>query len=180
MKPSRLKTMKALISLTIALGVLSLNCSSPALIDSKAQTSLASEKPSSENSGQILPISARAVVGGEEIGLEVAKTPQQQALGLMYRTDLPGNRGMLFTFDPPRSARFWMENTLITLDMIFLRDGKIQAIAANVPPCTAAPCPTYGPLQTLIDQVIELRGGRASELGLKVGDRLQVEFLNPP
>jgi hypothetical protein len=70
-----------------------------------------------------------------------------------------------------------MKNTKIPLDMVFLRNGEVKAIAANVPPCTAEPCPSYGP-QIPIDQVIELRGGRAAELGLKVGARVSVEFLD--
>ncbi len=167
------------ISLTIALGVLLLSCSNPAPVDSNADLYLASEELSSENQAQMLPIGAEVIVGGEAIALEVTRTPQQQALGLMYRKSLPANRGMLFSFDQPRYPRFWMKNVEISLDMIFLRDGEVKAIAANVPPCTTTPCPIYGP-QTPIDQVIELRGGRASELGLKVGDRVTVEFLDAP
>jgi len=70
-----------------------------------------------------------------------------------------------------------MKNTKIPLDMVFLKDGEVKAIEANVPPCTTDPCPSYGP-QTSIDQVIELRGGRAAELGLRVGDRVSVKFLD--
>jgi hypothetical protein len=133
-----------------------------------------------ENLGQVLPITAKAEIDGEVIELEVAKTPEQQALGLMFRESLPAKRGMLFPFKPAKITQFWMVNCLISLDMIFLRDGQIQAIAANVPPCNTAPqdCPIYGPSSTLIDQVIELRGGRAAELDLQPGDRLKVEFLN--
>lgn len=129
--------------------------------------------------GQNLPISARAIIGNQVIELEVAKTEAEQAIGLMYRESLPDNRGMLFPFNPPRAVAFWMKNVLINLDMIFLRDGEVKAIATNVPPCKQTPCPIYGPGATKIDQVIELRGGRASELGLKVGERILVEFLEP-
>lgn len=125
--------------------------------------------------GQNLPISAQVSIGEKIIKLEVASTAQQQALGLMYRNSLADDRGMLFPFDPPRSVNFWMKNVKINLDMIFIKDGKVVSIAANVPPCTSEPCPLYSPKQT-IDTVIELRGGRAAELGLKVGDRLTVEF----
>ncbi|MBV8887803.1 MAG: DUF192 domain-containing protein [Chroococcidiopsidaceae cyanobacterium CP_BM_RX_35] len=129
------------------------------------------------NPGQTLPISARATIAGHRIGLEVAQTPQQQATGLMYRTSLADDRGMLFPFNPPQSVNFWMENTLIPLDMIFLQQGVVKAIAPQVPPCKSYPCPTYGP-KTLVDQVIELRGGRAAQLGLKVGDRVKIDFLD--
>jgi len=72
-----------------------------------------------------------------------------------------------------------MKNTKIPLDMVFLRDGQVKAIKVNVPPCTTTPCPSYGPeSETLIDQVIELRAGRAAELGLKVGDRVSIKFLD--
>lgn len=130
------------------------------------------------NSGQMLPISAEAEMAGQRIKLEVAQTPQQQAMGLMFRTSLADDRGMLFPFNPPQPVSFWMKNTLIPLDMVFLRDGVVKAIAANVPPCKQVDCQSYGPEQELIDQVIELRGGRAAELGLKVGDRVSVKFLN--
>lgn len=127
--------------------------------------------------GQILPITATAkVLGTDKIfALEVAKTPEQQQLGLMYREFLPDNRGMLFEFNPPRPVSFWMKNCLINLDMIFMRDGVVQAITRDVPPCESDPCPTYGPpSRVVIDQVIEIRGGLAQEVGLKEGDRIEV------
>lgn len=126
------------------------------------------------NSGQKLPLSARIEVADQVIQLEVARTPIQQEIGLMYRTELAKDRGMVFPFDPPRRAAFWMKNTLISLDMVFLLKGKVQAVSSNVQPCTADPCPTYGPT-TLVDQVIELRAGRAQELGIKQGDRLVLQ-----
>jgi uncharacterized membrane protein (UPF0127 family) len=129
------------------------------------------------NLGQTLPITAQATIAGRKIELEVARTPEQQAMGLMSRIKLGDYRGMLFLFDPPQVVRFWMKNVRISLDMIFLQDGEVKAIAASVPPCTSNPCPTYGP-ETAVNQVIELRGGRASELGLKVGERVKIEFLD--
>lgn len=125
-------------------------------------------------SGQTLPISAQTTIAGRTIELEVARTPQQQAIGLMYRTTLAPNHGMLFPFEPPQPVSFWMKNTLIPLDMIFLQDGVVKAIAQNVPPCTTASCSTYGS-GTPINQVIELRGGRAAQLGLKVGDQVKIQ-----
>lgn len=139
-----------------------------------------SPTPQATPTGQFLPIGAIALIAGQKIELEVTRTPEEQAMGLMYRTSLPANRGMLFEFDPPRPVRFWMKNCKMALDMIFLREGVVQAIEANVPPCTTdeQPCPTYGPDEkTKIDQVIELRSGRAAELGLKVGDPVSVQFL---
>lgn len=179
--------MKYRISLLgIVLSLALLGCSASVPARETDSTPLKSEEhlpeppsvaSSPKNMGQMLPIAAQAEIGGERILLEVTRTPQQQQLGLMYRPELPPNRGMLFSFDPPRPVGFWMKNVKIHLDMIFLYDGKVQAIAADVPPCTAEPCPTYGPAVP-IDRVIELRGGRAAELGLEVGDRVRVEFLD--
>lgn len=129
--------------------------------------------------GQLLPITAEADLAGTTVQLEVAETRQQQALGLMYRTELADDRGMLFPFEFPRRASFWMKNVPISLDMIFLLEGQVQAIAENVPPCEAEPCPTYGPGSLLVDQVIELRGGRAAEIGLQPGDSVEIRQIEP-
>jgi uncharacterized membrane protein (UPF0127 family) len=169
--------MKLQISLTIFLGILLLSCSASPPVKSESGAVSSPGAAPSESQGQQLPIAAKTKIAGQAIELEVAQTPDQQMLGLMYRTSLPENRGMLFAFDPPRPARFWMKNVSLTLDMIFLRQGTVAAIFSKVPPCKSEPCPTYGPAGE-IDQVIELRGGRAQELGLKVGDRLTVEFLD--
>jgi len=127
-------------------------------------------------SSQLLPISAETEINNQKIELEVAATKKEQDTGLMYRKSLPNNRGMLFKFKSPQKVSFWMKNCQISLDMIFLQDGVVEAIKLSAPPCTADPCPTYGP-DTAVDRVIELRGGRATELGVKVGDRIEIEFL---
>lgn len=141
-----------------------------------AQPALSSSEasPAQNKMGQTLPISAKATMASQVIQLEVARTPQQQQMGLMYRKSLADDRGMLFLFNPPQPINFWMKNTLIPLDMVFMLDGVVKAIAANVPPCTTSLCPTYGP-NTPVNQVIELRGGRAAELGLKAGDRVTIQ-----
>jgi len=127
--------------------------------------------------GQLLPITAIAEIKGERFDLEVAQTPDQQALGLMFRSALPDNRGMLFPFSSPRRTRFWMKDVPVPLDMVFLRNEKVVAIAPEAPPCPAEPCPTYGPDDQLVDQVLELRSGRAAELGLETGDMVTVTVL---
>ncbi|HST37534.1 MAG TPA: DUF192 domain-containing protein [Allosphingosinicella sp.] len=99
--------------------------------------------------------------------VEVARTEQQQAQGLMGRRTLPADRGMLFPFDPPRAAEFWMRGTLIPLDMLFIRtNGTIAKIAANTVPLSEEPVGTDEELSA----VLELRGGRAAELGIREGD----------
>jgi len=173
---------KALVSMGLGMvGVLLVSCSPLLSSVSTAQTlslgTAVSQSPliTQENRGQMLPITAKAKIGGQVIQLEVAKTPQQQALGLMYRTDLADDRGMLFPFAQPRLVGFWMKNCKIPLDMIFLRDDVVKAIQVNALPCEQEPCPTYGP-DVPVDRVIELRGGRSQELGLKVGDRIPITF----
>ena len=181
--------MRCRVNLLVMLGVLLLGCSKPvhswapipALEQSQGQpneqlNSSPLASPAQMSLGQTMPISAKAIIAGQEILLEVARTPSEQAMGLMYRKSLPANRGMLFPFNPPQPVYFWMKNTLIPLDMVFLRNGVVQNIAANVPPCTSDPCPTYGP-GTTVDQVIELQGGRTAELGLKKGDRVTIQKL---
>lgn len=165
--------------LGIILGFMLMGCLPPATepsSDSQALPSLTQANSHQKNFGQSLPISAQAQISSQVIDLEVAQTPQQQAMGLMYRTALADNQGMLFPFNPPQPVSFWMKNVSISLDMIFLRNGKIVEIAANVPPCKTVPCPVYGP-NASVNQVIELRGGRAAELGLQVGDSVLVRFL---
>lgn len=140
------------------------------ILNSQAQTPT--------NSGQILPISAIATTTtGAQIQLEVARTPEQQAKGLMYRPALPDNRGMLFPFPTAQPVRFWMKNVPVPLDMVFLQNGVVRYVQAAAPPCASEPCPTYGP-DVPIDMVIELRSGRAAELNLQEGDRVKIEFLN--
>jgi uncharacterized membrane protein (UPF0127 family) len=83
---------------------------------------------------------------------------------------------MLFSFANPQPVKFWMKNVPVALDMVFIRNGVVQYIQASAPPCGIEPCPTYGP-NVLIDQVIELRSGRAAELGLDKGDQVKIDFL---
>ncbi|MEM9925895.1 MAG: DUF192 domain-containing protein [Cyanobacteria bacterium P01_D01_bin.50] len=159
----------------IVLGILLISCSQQT--PAKPPVTTSPTPTVVNNLGQELPISAVAIIpNGTKIQLEVARTPQQQAMGLMYRQALPDNRGMLFEFDSPQPVSFWMLNVPVPLDMVFLRQGTVQYIAASVPPCKQKPCPTYGP-KTLIDQVIELRSGRAAELSLKKGDKVIINSL---
>jgi uncharacterized membrane protein (UPF0127 family) len=102
--------------------------------------------------------------------VEVARTPEQQANGLMNRQSLAPDRGMIFPYDQPRPASFWMKNTLIPLDMIFVRsDGTIARIAAETVPLSLEPVPSLEPVAA----VLEIAGGRAAELGIQPGDRVR-------
>ncbi|MEA5578609.1 DUF192 domain-containing protein [Anabaena sp. UHCC 0451] len=159
----------------ILLSVFLIGCSPPTTAK-PTNTSVAQiQAPLSQ--GQNLPISAKATIpNGTQINLEVAQTPEQQAMGLMYRPALPDDRGMLFVFPSPQPVRFWMKNVPVALDMVFLQNGVIKYIQTAAPPCNSEPCPTYGPNEP-IDQVIELRSGRAQELGLQVGDQVKIQLL---
>jgi uncharacterized protein len=100
---------------------------------------------------------------------EVARTEQEQMQGLMYRNALAPDRAMIFPFDAPRQASFWMKNTLIPLDMIFIRaDGSIANIAANTVPLSLQPVYSEGEVAA----VLEIAGGRSAELGVQQGDKV--------
>ena len=160
-------------SLSITALILLSSCSN--LSSDKKMTANAS--PQIEQ-GQQLPTTAIALIKGATIQLEVAQTPQQQAIGLMFRESLANDRGMLFPFPSERMARFWMKNVPISLDMIFMNGDRVVGIASDVPPCKAEPCPVYGP-NALVDAVIELRGGRAEELTVEVGDTIKIQSSEP-
>ncbi|MHA4835088.1 DUF192 domain-containing protein [Sphingopyxis sp. MSC1_008] len=98
-----------------------------------------------------------------KFNVEVARTKEEQARGLMFRTSLPEGGGMLFPFEKPRIASFWMKNTLIPLDMIFIRaDGSIDRIAENTIPESIEPVVSGGE----VSAVLELSGGTAAKLGI--------------
>lgn len=101
--------------------------------------------------------------------VEVARTPEEQARGLMYRTSLAEDRGMIFPMTPPRFASFWMKNTYIPLDLIFIRtDGSIARIAANAVPEDLSPISSGEPVAA----VLEIAGGGAARHGIVEGDRV--------
>lgn len=124
---------------------------------------------------QYLPISAKVRIGTETLLLEVVRTPEERALGLMFRPTLPDNQGMLFPWNPVRPARMWMKNVPVPLDMAFIHEGRVVYLAERVPPCAETPCPIYGPPEQPVDHVLELRAGRIGELGLGPGDPIRIE-----
>ena len=160
-------------SLSVSALILLSSCS----IVSSVNEITANASPQIEQ-GQQLPTTAIAKISDATIQLEVARTSQQQAIGLMFREELADDRGMFFPFENERMARFWMKNVPISLDMIFLNGDRVVGIASDVPPCQAEPCPVYGP-NALVNGVIELRGGRAEELTVEVGDTIEIQSLEP-
>ena len=109
-----------------------------------------------------IPVTIKAPGKTHVFTVEIARTPEEQAKGLMFRTSLPENGGMLFPFEKPRFASFWMKNTLIPLDMFFVRaDGSIDRIAENTIPENLEPVVSGGE----VSAVLELAGGTAARLG---------------
>jgi len=109
--------------------------------------------------------------------LEVARTPEEQAQGLMFRESLPEKTGMIFLFKEKDVHRFWMKNTMIPLDMVWMdAAGKVLFVSADTPPCKADPCPSYGP-DSPASQVLEIAGGLAVKEKIVVGSVLKFEDL---
>lgn len=124
-----------------------------------------------------LPVTAQAVVKGETIELEVATTPKEVVTGLRFRAALPDNRGMLFEFSEPEEPITWTKHLQFPIDVIYLLGGEVQAVAANLPPCDREVCLIYG-VSVAVDQVLELPGGRAEELGIAPGDQIRIEAVS--
>ena len=108
--------------------------------------------------------------------VELALTPEQQTQGLMFRQSLRDDRGMLFVFKEPKMTSFWMYNTYLSLDMLFIsQDGIIVQIHRRARPGSTEAIPSL----TQVKGVLEIKGGMADRLGIKVGDRVFSETLNP-
>jgi uncharacterized membrane protein (UPF0127 family) len=102
--------------------------------------------------------------------LEIAETEAQRAKGLMFRTELAPDAGMLFDYFREQQTAFWMQNTLIPLDMIFIAaDGTVRTIHENARPMDTTAIPSEVPVRF----VLEIAGGRSEEIGLKVGDKFE-------
>jgi uncharacterized membrane protein (UPF0127 family) len=115
--------------------------------------------------------------GGTVIHAELANTPQKRAEGLMYREYLADDRGMFFTFPQAQAWVFWMKNTKIPLDLIWINEKKqIIHMEQNVPICTRTDdsCPQYRPNEGAL-YVLELAAGRAEKLKLQRGSKLQFQ-----
>lgn len=109
---------------------------------------------------------------GASVTAELARTDSERARGLMFRPKLLPDQGMLFVFEREDLHAFWMKNTLIPLDMLWLDPNRrVVHIERDVPPCKSDPCPSYGPSRAAL-YVLELPAGAAARLGLKPGDRL--------
>ncbi len=112
--------------------------------------------------------------GPRRLAVEIARTPEQRQRGLMFRTEIARDGGMLFVFEQPGEVGMWMKNTLIPLDMLFIGpDGKIRRIARRTTPLSEKTIASGGP----VSAVLELAAGAAERLGIAPGDRVRADAL---
>ncbi len=113
--------------------------------------------------------------GPKEFKVEVAADAISQEHGLMYRHDLAADAGMLFDFHQEARVSFWMKNTPLPLDMVFIRaDGTVSSVEPNAVPFSTASIPSGEPVRA----VLEINGGRAHDLGIKPGDRVRAQIFH--
>jgi hypothetical protein len=114
------------------------------------------------------------------VAVEIADTPELQQRGLMFREHLAPGEGMVFIFPSVGYYPFWMKNTLIPLDMIWVGpDRKVVSVAHSVPPCKADPCPNYSPKGDAL-YVVEVVGGFAKKHQVREGDQLAFRGVPSP
>ena len=110
-----------------------------------------------------------------EFNVEMALTPEQQKVGLMFRKEVPADGGMLFDWGAPRDSTMWMRNTVSPLDMLFINaDGTIRRIAENTVPESLATIDSGGPVRA----TLELAAGTARRLGIHVGDKVEQRIFD--
>lgn len=115
--------------------------------------------------------------GDVTLAIELARTPDQRSQGLMFRTEMAPDAGMLFIYDSPGTISMWMKNTILSLDMLFIAgDGRITHIVAHTMPMSETIIGSRGTARA----VLELNAGAARQLGIKTGDRVDLTpFLSP-
>lgn len=118
---------------------------------------------------EVIPLTVTSLGRTHTFRVEVARTPEQQARGLMFRTEMGADEGMLFPYDPPRVLSFWMKNTVLSLDIIFIGpDRRVINVAANTVPYSEASVLSDAPAIA----TLELNAGRAEELGIVAGAKV--------
>ncbi|MDB5704757.1 MAG: hypothetical protein JWN66_1873 [Sphingomonas bacterium] len=139
-----------------------------------AYTSGSHDGAATENVAKTVVVTIASSNGAHKFTVETAKTESEQQRGLMFRTHIDADAGMLFApyppdGGPPKEASFWMKNTPSPLDIIFIRkDGTIATIAENTLPLSETPIPSGEPVAA----VLEINGGRSAELGIAEGDKV--------
>jgi uncharacterized membrane protein (UPF0127 family) len=112
--------------------------------------------------------------GRIKITVEVARTRHEQAKGLAGRSSLPKGEGMLFPFDAEEHRTFWMKGMLIPIDIVWIREGKVATINANIPPPRSHETPAV--VRHLADLVLEVPAGYAQEMGISEGQAVRVTY----
>lgn len=108
--------------------------------------------------------------------VELAVTPEEREKGLMFRENLDSDKGMLFIFEEEGRHGFWMKNTLIPLDIIWINDNKEAVfISKNTQPCEENHCPVIKPTENA-RYVLEINGGLSEKIGLSVRDKVYIEY----
>ena len=134
-------------------------------------------QPAQAEGGALEPLTIETGAGVHAIEVEVARTPEERRVGLMHRTALAQDRGMLFDYGTTRQATMWMKNTLISLDMFFAdEEGRIVTIAERTTPLSEKRISSGEPVRF----VLEMIGGSARRLGVAVGDRLRHALIGQP
>jgi len=122
-----------------------------------------------ESGLEVIPLTITSLGKTHRFRVEVARTPQEQAKGLMFRTAMGPDEGMLFPYDQPRVLSFWMKNTVLSLDLVFIGpDRRVVNVAANAVPYSEQSILSDAPAIA----VLELNAGRARELGIVAGARV--------
>lgn len=138
-----------------------------------AFAALAPERPQAQQAAPaagLEPLTIVSASGRHEFQVEVMRTPEQRARGLMHRQFMPADRGMLFDFKRTEPVAMWMQNTYISLDMLFIRaDGTVARIAERTEPLSTRTIPSGEPVLS----VLEINGGVAEKLGIKAGDKVE-------
>jgi uncharacterized protein len=127
--------------------------------------------------GVFEPLSITSASGKHEFQVEVMRTDEEQQRGMMYRRSLADDKGMLFPFPNERVATFWMQNTYVSLDMIFIKsDGSIQRIEKRAEPLSPRTISSGAPVLA----VLEVIGGLSDKLGIKPGDKVSYPTFKSP
>ena len=122
------------------------------------------------------PLQITTASGKHDFSVEVMRTDEERAKGLMYRRFMAPNRGMLFDFKTEQTVNMWMKNTYLPLDMIFIaRNGTVTHVAADTEPLSERIISSNGPAYA----VLEVNAGTSAKIGLKVGDRVQHPMFRP-
>ena len=165
-------SVKSLV-VAVSLGLVACSPASEATVTSAPTDTVAAQSADARHPLSGLQVIDLTVQSGETthaFRVELADTDEAQARGLMFRNELGDFEGMLFPSDGPEPRSFWMKNTPLSLDIIFVGvDGRVLNIAANTEPYSTLSVSSEG----LTSAVLELRGGRAAELGIAPGDKVE-------